>query len=72
MDHVKSSMPGMKAAIASLSEEADCIECAASSAESASPMLTSTSKIVNLGCYVIVYTNGCVNCLCLWLLNNLR
>ncbi|XP_024372068.1 AUGMIN subunit 6 isoform X2 [Physcomitrium patens] len=43
MDHVKSSMPGMKAAIASLSEEADCIECAASSAESASPMLTSTS-----------------------------
>lgn len=72
MDYVKSFMLGMKVVIVSLSEEVDCIECVVSFVELVFLMFMSISKIVNLGCYVIVYINGCVNCLCLWLLNNLR
>lgn len=47
MKHVKSSMPGMKTAIASLSAEADAIESAASSAQSSAALPTSTSKMAN-------------------------
>lgn len=58
MKHVKSSMPGMKIAISSLSAEADAIESAASSAESSAATLpTSTSKTANSVYHDTLYTN---------------
>lgn len=45
MEHVKSSMPGMKATIASLSEEADAIESATDAARASSRGHLQASKI---------------------------
>lgn len=59
MDNVKSSMPGMKTAIKNLSEAADAIESAASSAQSSSIALpTNTSKMFDLVCHDTFFTNG--------------
>lgn len=59
MDNVKSSMPGMRTTIQNLSEAADAIESAASSAESSSvAMPTSTSKLVNSVCHDTFYINS--------------
>lgn len=45
MEHVKSSMPGMKATIASLSEEADAIESATDAARASSRGHSQASKM---------------------------
>ena len=47
MDNVKSSMPGMKTAIKNLSEAADAIESAASSAQPSFSPYASTSKSIH-------------------------
>lgn len=62
MKHVKSSMPGMKTAIADLSAEADAIESAASSAESPSALPTSASKMVNIVFSDPLKINGGYHC----------
>lgn len=58
MKHVKSSMPGMKTAIANLSAEADAIESAASSAQSSAALPTSTSKRANSVCHDTLTIEG--------------